>query len=83
MDEEAFTASLTTTRTPGGNSEPFGGQSNPGPTTRSQTQAQQEQGTKRANEDGDQSNARKRSRFMLMARKLQKKVFEVTCPAEF
>ena len=69
--------------TPGGNSEPSGGQSNTGPTTRSQTQAQQEQGTKRANEDGDQSNARKRSLFMRMARKLQKKGFEVTCPAEF
>ena len=40
--------------TPGGNSEPSCGQSNTGPTTRSQTQAQQEQGTKRANEDGDQ-----------------------------
>ena len=39
--------------------------------------------TKRANEDGDQSNARKRSRFMRMARKLQKKGFEVTCSAEF
>ena len=70
--------------TPGGtNPEPSGGQQNTGPTTRSQTQAQQEQGTKRANEDGDQSNARKRSRFMRMARKLQKKGFEVTCPAEF
>ena len=68
--------------TPGGNSEPSGGQPNTGPTTRSQTQAQQEQGTKRANEDGDQSNARKRSHFMCMARKLQKKGFEVTCPAE-
>ena len=69
--------------TPGGTSEPSGGQSNMGPTTFSQTQGQQEQGTKRANEDGDQSNARKRSRFMRMARKLQKKGFEVTCPAEF
>ena len=68
---------------PGGNPEPSGGQPNTGPTTRSQTQGQQEQGTKRANEDGDQSNARKRSRFMRMARKLQKKGFEVTCPAEF
>ena len=37
----------------------------------------------RANDNGDQSNARKRSRFMRMARKLQKKGFEVTCPAEF
>ena len=46
--------------TPGGNSEPSVRQSNTGPTTRSQTQAQQQQGTKRANEDGDQSNARKR-----------------------
>ena len=35
--------------TPGGNSEPSGGQSNTGPTTRSQTQAQQVQGTKCAN----------------------------------
>ena len=69
--------------TPGGNSEPSGAQPNPGPTTRSQTQSQQEQGTKRANEDGDQSNARKRSRLTGMARKLQKKGFEVTCPAEF
>ena len=69
--------------TPGGNSEPSGGQSNAGPTTRCQTQSQQEQGTKCANEDGDQSNARKRSRFMPMAQKLQKKGFEVTRPAEF
>ena len=51
--------------------------------TRSQTQGQQEQGTKRANKDGDQSNDRKRSRFMRMARKLQKMGFEVTCTAEF
>ena len=53
--------------TPGGNPEPSGGQPNTGPTTRSQTQGQQEQGTNRAK----------------MARKLQKKGFEVTCPAEF
>ena len=69
--------------TPGGNSEPSGGQSNTRPTTRSQTQARQEQGTKRSNEDGNQSNARKRSRFMRMAQKLQRKGFKVTCPAEF
>ena len=69
--------------TPGGKSEPSGGQSNTGPTTRSQTQAQQKEGTKCANEDGDHLNARKRSRFMRMAQKLQKKGFEVTCPAEF
>ena len=69
--------------TPGGKSEPSGGQSNSAPTTRSQTQAQQEQGYKPANEDGDQSNARKGSRFMRMAQKLQKEWFEVTCPAEF
>ena len=69
--------------TPGGNPEPSGGQPNTGPTTRSQTQGQQEQGTKRANEDGDQFNARKRSRFMRMARKLRKKGFKVTCPGEF
>ena len=69
--------------TPRSNSEPSGGQSNTGPTTRSQTQAQKKQGTKRDNEDGNQSNARKRSRFMHMARKLQKKGFEVPCLAEF
>ena len=69
--------------TPGGNSEPTGGQPNTGPTTRSQTQPQQDQGTKRANEDGDQSNARKCSRFRRITRKLQEKGFEVTCPAEF
>ena len=63
-----------------GDPESSGGQPNTGPTTRSQTQGQQEQGTKRANEDGDQSNARKRSRFLRMACKLQKKGFQVTCP---
>ena len=65
------------------NPEPSGGQPNTGPTSCSQTQGQQEKGTKRANEDADQSNACKRSRFMRMARKIQKKGFEVTCPAEF
>ena len=69
--------------TPGGNSEPSGGHSNTGPTTRSQTQGQQEQGTKCSNENGDQSNARKRSCLMRIARKPQKKGFEVTCSAEF
>ena len=69
--------------TPGGNPEPSDGQQNRGPTARSQTQGQKEEGTKRANEDRDQSNACKRSSFILMARKLQKKGFEVTCPAEF
>ena len=69
--------------TPGGNFEPPGEQPNAGPTTRSQTQGQQEQGTKRANKNGEESNAHKRYRFMRMARKLQKKGFEVTCPAEF
>ena len=58
-----------------------GGQS--GPTTRSQTQAQQEQGAKCEPEDGDDGNAKKRSRFMRMACKLRNKGFEVTCPAEF
>ena len=72
---------LNTTR--GGNSAPSGGQSNTGPTTRSQTKAQHKQGTEHTNEDGDQSDTRKRSRFMRMARKLQKKGFEVTCPAGF
>ena len=66
---------------PGGNSEPSGGQS--GPTTRSQTQAQKEQGAKWEHEGGDDGNAKKRSRFMRMARKLRNKGFEVTCPAEF
>ena len=90
-EEEALTASPTTrtrTRTeatpnpnPWGNSEPSGGQS--GPTTRSQTQAQQEQGAKREHEGGDDGNAEKRSRFMRMARKLRNKGIEVTGPAEF
>ena len=66
---------------PGGNSELSGGQS--GPTTRSQTQAQREQGAKRGHEGGDDRNAQKRSRFMRMARKLRNKGFEVTCPAKF
>ena len=66
---------------PGGNSGPCGGQS--GPTTRSQTPAQQGQGAKREHEDGDDGNAKKRSRFMRMARKLRNKGFEVTCPTEF
>ena len=67
----------------GGNSEPSGGQSGSGPTTRSQTQAQQEQGAKRGHEGGDDDQAKKRTRFMRMARKLRNKGFEVTCPAEF
>ena len=79
-DKNADQSRGTPNTTPGGNSEPSGGQSNTRPTTRSQTQARQEQGTQRSNEDGDQSNARKRSRFMRMARKLQKKGFQVTCP---
>ena len=69
--------------TPGANSEPSGGQPNPGRRTRSQTQAQQEQGTKCAHEKGDQSHARKCSCFMRMARKPHKKGIEVKCPAEF
>ena len=63
---------------PGGNSEPSGGQSVP--TTRSQTQARQEQGAKREHEGGDDGNAKKRSRFMRMARKLRNKGFEVLVP---
>ena len=69
--------------TSGGNSEPSGGKPNPGPKTHSQTQAQQEQGSKRGSEDGDESNPCKCSRFLQMARKLRKKGFKVTCPAEF
>ena len=34
-------------------------------------------------EGGDDGNAKKRSRFMRMARKLRNKGFEVTCPAGF
>ena len=66
---------------PGGNSEPSGGQS--GPTIRSQTQAKQEQGAKCEHEGGDEGNAKERSHFMRMARKLRNKGLEVTCPAEF
>ena len=66
---------------PGGNSELSGGQS--GPTTRSKTQAQKEQGAKREHEGGDDGNAKKRRCFMRMARKLRNKGLEVTCPAEF
>ena len=66
---------------PGGNSEPSRGQS--GLTTRSQTQAQREQGAKREHEGGFDGNAQKGSCFMRMARKLRNKGFKVTCPAEF
>ena len=66
---------------PGGKSKPSGGQS--GPTTRSQTQVQQEQGAKLEHEGGDDGNAKKRTCLMRMARKLRNKGFEVTCPAEF
>ena len=48
-----------------------------------QTQAGREQGAKREHEGGDDSNAKKRSHFMRMARKLRNKGFEVTCPMEF
>ena len=92
-EEEALTASQTrATRTQtrtevtptliqGGKSEPSGGQS--GAATRSQTQAQREQGAKREHEGGDDGNAKKRGRFMRMARKLWNKGFKVTCPAEY
>ena len=82
-EKNADTSGGNPNPTPGGNSEPSGGQPNPGPTTRSQTQGQQEQGAKRGNEDGDESNPRKSSRFMQMARKLRQTGFEVTCPAGF
>ena len=68
---------------PGGSSEPSGEPSGSGPTTRSQTQAQQEQGAKREHEGGDDGQAKKRTCFMRMGRKLRNKGFEVTCPAEF
>ena len=85
-EEEALTASQTrTTRTrtrteatptliQGGTLSPLEG---------SLVQAQQAQGAKREHEGGDDSNGKKRSRFMRMGRKLQNKGFEVTCPAEF
>ena len=82
-DKNAETSGGNPNPTPGQNSEPPGGQLNPGLTTRSKTQAQREQGTKCAHEDVEQSNPRKRSRFMRMAQKLQKRGFEVTCPAVF
>ena len=66
---------------PSGNSEPSGGQSCP--TTRSQTQAQREQGAKREHYGSDDGNAKRRIRFMRMARKLRNKRLEVTCPAKF
>ena len=66
---------------PGWNSEPSGGQS--GPTPRSQTQAQREQGAKHEHEGGDDGNDKKTSRFLSMARKLRNNGFEVTCHAEF
>ena len=66
---------------PGRNSEHSGGQS--GPTTCLLTQAKREQGAKREHEGGDDSNAKKRSRFMRMARKLRNRGSEVTCLAEF
>ena len=82
-DKNAAQSGGNPNTTPGENSESCGGQSNTGPTTRSLTQLQPEQGTKCVNKDGNQSKVRKRSRFMRMARKLQKKGFEVTCPAKF
>ena len=63
---------------PGGISEPSGGQPGSGRTTRSQTQAQQEQGAKQGHEGDDDSKAKKGTRFMRMARKLGNKEFEVT-----
>ena len=68
---------------PGGNSEPSAGQSGSGPTTRSQTEAEQEQGAKPGHEGGDDGQAKKRSGFMRMARKLRDKGLEVSCSAEF
>ena len=82
-DKNANLSGSNPNPTPGGNPEHAGGQLNTGPATCSQMQGQQEQGTKHGNEDGDKSNARKRSRFMRMAQKLHKKGFKVTCPAEF
>ena len=94
VDKEAATASLretrTQTRAEGTPILPQGGTLSPlvGNPTRDlrpvpRRKANKNKGNKRAIEDGDQSNARKRSHFMCMARKLQKKGFEVTCAAVF
>ena len=92
-EEEALTASQTrTTRTrtrteatltliQGGAPSPLEGSLVPRHARKAQ--AQREQGAKREHEGGDDGNAKKRSRFMRMARKLRNKGFEVTCPAEF
>ena len=51
----------------GGNPEPSGGQQNTGPTSRSQTLAQQAQGAKPGQENGDEADAQKASCLMWMA----------------
>ena len=92
-EEEALTASQTrTTRTPtrmeasptliqgGTPSTPEGSLVLP---HAHRSRPKKEQGAKREHEGGDDGNAKKRSRFMRMARKLRNKGFEVTCPAEF
>ena len=91
-EEEALTASQTrTTRTrtrtetprtliQGGTPSPLEGSL---VLPHAHMQAQKEQGAKREHEGGDDGNAKKRSRFTRMARKLRKKGFEVACPAEF
>ena len=80
-NQDQFGGSLNPT--PGGiNPETSGLQQKPGPTPCSQTQAQQEQGAKHGNEDEEGSNPGKRSCFLRMVRKMRKKRFDVTCPAE-
>ena len=84
-EEEALTASQTRTTRTRTRTEATRNliQGGTPPTTRSQTQAQREQGAKREHEGGDDGNAKKRSRFMRMACKLRNRGFEVICPAEF
>ena len=88
--EEALTASQTRTtgtrtRTEATRTLIQGGFPSPleGSLVRPHAQAQQAQGAKREHEGGDDGNAKKRSRFMRMARKLRNKGVKVTCPAEF
>ena len=64
--------------------DPSSGQQNTGPTTcsQAQAQAQQEQGAKRSNKDGDEFGPRKRTRLMRIVRKLRKKGFDITLLAD-
>ena len=94
VDEEALTASRTRTRTQTSlegttilhqmqTLSPLGGNQTGDLQPVPRRKPNHEQGTQRATEDGDHSNSRKCSCFVRMARKLQKKGFDQTCPAEF